>query len=390
MLLGNRTPTAPAPLAEPRANGPGTPLSGVVYTNLDFLRAVAVLLVLVGHLTVFHGRLDLGPLHLILMGTLGVMLFFVHTCLVLMHSLDRQWHRYFQSLPDKVSGGWIFFIEFMMRRCFRIYPLSVAVILLILLFRLPMTSISPGHFSGFTPDGGDIFANLFLVQNLSLRTPLLGPMWSLPYELQMYLFLPWLFLLLLPNRSLWRVAAAWLISLALALAVLHFRPNSSLVLFLPCFLPGILAYQLQRRAQPRLPSFLWPFTVLVSASVFLLAKPGMNWLEKWTICLIIGLAIPYFHQIANRWLVVSSHTIAKYSYGIYLTHFFSIWFAFEHLAGASMALKIATFIALAAGLPVLFYHLLEQPMIDLGKRLADRYVREKLSPVARSQTVADL
>jgi len=32
-----------------------------------------------------------------------------------------------------------------------------------------------------------------------------------------------------------------------------------------------------------------------------------------------------------------------------------------------------TFVVLAAMLPVLFYHLLEQPMISYGKRIAARY-----------------
>lgn len=389
MNLDNSAQTAPPPV-ESRPGNPDAPRAGVEYANLDLLRSIAVLSVFFGHVTLFHGLLRLGPFHLILMGVLGVMLFFVHTCLVLMESLERQWQRYFRTVPNRATGSLVFFVEFMMRRCFRIYPLSVAAILLILVFRLPFASISPGHFSGFVPDAGDVLANLFLVQNLSLRTPMLGPMWSLPYELQMYLFLPWMFLVLLPSRSVWRIGAAWTAALCLALVVGHFRPNPSLVLFLPCFLPGVLAYQLQRTVKPQLPGFLWPFMALLPCSLFLLAEPGMNWPEKWTLCFVIGLAIPFFHQIRQRQLVAASHLIAKYSYGIYLTHFFAIWFAFQYLGGASLAWKILAFLLLAAGLPVVFYHLLEQPMIDLGKRLADRYVREKLSSAARAQAIANL
>jgi peptidoglycan/LPS O-acetylase OafA/YrhL len=40
--------------------------------NLDFMRAVAVLLVLFGHLTYFLGLTDWGPLRIIFAGSMGV------------------------------------------------------------------------------------------------------------------------------------------------------------------------------------------------------------------------------------------------------------------------------------------------------------------------------
>jgi peptidoglycan/LPS O-acetylase OafA/YrhL len=82
-----------------------------------------------------------------------------------------------------------------------------------------------------------------------------------------------------------------------------------------------------------------------------------------------------FLQISSRWLVVASHLIAKYSYGIYLTHFFSIWFAFERLGYLPTIEKISLFAVLVTGLPVIFYHALEEPMTRLGKRVADSYAR---------------
>jgi len=87
--------------------------------NLDFLRAVAVLLVLFGHLTYFLGLTDWGPLRIIFAGTMGVMIFFVHTCYVLMLSLERQW-------KDQTAAQ--LFGSFMVRRVFRIYPLSISII----------------------------------------------------------------------------------------------------------------------------------------------------------------------------------------------------------------------------------------------------------------------
>jgi len=354
--------------------------TGTGSSNLDLLRSLAVLFVFFAHLTTYFGVQQVGPFNLILMGTLGVMLFFVHTSFVLMLSLERKWKSYFQRLSTLPLSNWIFFVDFMIRRCFRIYPLSIVVVLLIVIFRLPLTSFSPGHFYGYSPDAGDIISNVFLVQNLSFRTPLLSPLWSLPYELQMYLFLPWVFLFLIPVRSVARAIAAWAIGVGLAAVVLHFRPNPSLPLFFPCFLPGVLAYQLQRTAKPRLPGLIWPLVILVPGLAFLASGPGMIWTQKWILCLVIGLAVPFFRQITQPHLCAAFHTIAKYSYGVYLTHFFCIWFAFEVLANAPTVFRIGTFVVISTGLPVLLYHLLEEPMLELGKKLADRYVHEKVSP----------
>jgi len=136
----------------------------------------------------------------------------------------------------------------------------------------------------------------------------------------------------------------------------------------------VIAYQLQRSVRPRMPSFLWPPVVVTLAGLFLVGGPGEHWIKKWVTCLFLGLALPMFSPISSRWLVALSHWIAKYSYGIYLTHFFSIWFACERLGHLPAPLKVAVFLALAVALPVFFYHLVEKPLIDVGKSVADRYV----------------
>lgn len=341
---------------------------------MDFLRSFAVLLVFFGHLSFFHQLVAVGPLNLRLMGTLGVTLFFVHTALVLMLSLERQ---------QKDQGDNRLFMSFMIRRCFRIYPLSIAAVALVVAFHLPLAVVSYWHFGGIKPDGADIFSNLFLVQNFSSRISILGPMWSLPLEMDMYVFLPWLYLLLRPNRSIRRIALVWIIAVASNLFYMRYITNSSFLGFVPCFLAGVLAYQLQlSNYRRRLPAFLWPLVVAMLAAFFLMDGLGEHWVKKWTTCLFLGLAVPFFSRISSLWLVVPSHFIAKYSYGIYLTHFFCIWFAFERLGKLPALAKIPVFVALAIGLPVLFYHLLEEPMIRFGKRVAKNYARATRSSTA--------
>jgi peptidoglycan/LPS O-acetylase OafA/YrhL len=95
--------------------------------------------------------------------------------------------------------------------------------------------------------------------------------------------------------------------------------------------------------------------------------------KSWFVCLLLGLAVPYFAQISTRWLTESSHLVAKYSYSIYLVHFFCIWVAFDLLHYVlPRAVRLALFATLVIVLPALFYRFLEEPMIRVGKKLADR------------------
>src|SRR5579862_7644147 len=88
----------------------------------------------------------------------------------------------------------------------------------------------------------------------------------------MYLFLPWLFLFLRPNRSLWRVAAIWLIAVlgaALFLTYVGWPIRDDFIAYVPCFMPGVIAYQLQKTRHWKLPAFIWPFMVLLMIPLYL-------------------------------------------------------------------------------------------------------------------------
>ena len=58
--------------------------------NLDLLRATAVLVVLTFHTLLFWDLERIGGVSIRPLGQFGVLLFFVHTTLVLMFSLRRQ------------------------------------------------------------------------------------------------------------------------------------------------------------------------------------------------------------------------------------------------------------------------------------------------------------
>src|SRR5258708_4164978 len=126
-------------------------------SNLDFLRSVAVLLVLTQHLCRREHIEQIGWIATTSLGRFGVLLFFVHTSLVLMRSMER----------SGISGGSLV-KNFYIRRAFRIYPLSLLAVVTALALRLDsdIHGIS-GLSNGALPGRLAIVSQLLLVQNLT-------------------------------------------------------------------------------------------------------------------------------------------------------------------------------------------------------------------------------
>src|SRR5271165_151232 len=160
--------------------------------NLDVLRAIAVMCVFFSHLLHFSrgGETEFGW-HL---GQLGVLMFFVHTSLVLMFSLERT------SLD-----GHALFSSFYIRRAFRIYPLSIFCVLSIFFIHYPPEVRLIHHVWSHK----ELLVNLTLTQNLFRKRSFLNVLWTLPLEVQMYFFLPFLFIAFRP-RSVRPVLLLWL------------------------------------------------------------------------------------------------------------------------------------------------------------------------------------
>jgi peptidoglycan/LPS O-acetylase OafA/YrhL len=328
--------------------------------NLDLLRATAVLFVLVAHVCVFFGVPARPLFQPNMLGLLGVLMFFVHTSLVLMFSLERQRESF---------GSRNLFWLFMLRRCFRVYPLSLLVVGVIVLFRIPSASLGAGSLEYV--DGGAlaVASNLLLAQNLTGSPSILGPLWSLPYEMQMYVFLPALFLLSTRLKSVNGLLALWVAAVAVALVQPMVGKVPDLVRYVPCFLPGIIAFRLTSKPGRRIPFLAFPAMLAVLTGAFM-AAPRLE--TGMLVCLALGLTLPRFAELDWPWLRGASLWVAKYSYGIYLVHYFCIWVAFMRLGGLPAAAQWALFIVLVAGLPVLLYHAVEAPMVRAGNTVAGR------------------
>ncbi|MGA2276293.1 MAG: acyltransferase [Terracidiphilus sp.] len=365
------------------------------YANLDVLRSLAVLSVVAAHWRVegvaFHlWAYDPGINQLLHnLSYTGVMFFFVHTCLVLMLSMHRA--------PAIHRGS-----SFLVRRAFRIYPLCWATIFLVLTTGLTDQPDGTVHAMGWH----GIVANLLLVQNMARSIPsVIGPLWSLPWEVQMYLVLPLFFFVLRRFAGRPVVFALWLGAVLLAIAAT--QPSMPRLLhaaiFPPMFIAGMVAFKLLegQREQPSraaLPAWAWPLFV---AGLFAVQGGIVGWHSfessyaagvNACICLVLALAIPQFGELKVGWIAHPAAQVAKYSYGIYLLHVPALVFVFRYLPQLPLALKLIAFITLTALLSFVSFHLIENPLIRQGKRLAERvqapHVSGLIDPVPSSAVPA--
>ena len=275
--------------------------------SLDVVRAIAVLCVLVDHVIVAQTGETAA---LWALGRVGVLLFFVHTSLVLMSSLER--HR------DGTA-------RFYVRRAFRIFPLAIVTVLVVVGFGLP-TAVIAGQGSAAAPTPSMLLANLTLTQNLTGAQDAIGPLWSLPLEVQMYALLPFCFLVALSGVR----AVVRLVGIAIALWLIQ-------------------------RTNPH----LWRANVLAFGPVFLLGVLCYAWLGTHRIA-----------DLAVSWITRAAAVIAEYSYGIYLLHVPALGVAFVWGKHFPVVAQWGAFAALLVGLPFAAYHGIEQPGIALGSRLA--------------------
>jgi peptidoglycan/LPS O-acetylase OafA/YrhL len=363
----------------------------IEYPNLDFLRSLAVSLVVACHVGCFYfNRVDvLAPL-----GALGVDLFFVHTAFVLMQSLERQ---------DQ-EGAKHFFRSFITRRFFRIYPLAIVVIAAVLCFHIPQGGITVGHVTPLYPGLSVILYNLTLTQGFFILVPsIVSPLWSLSCEVQMYLLLPFLYRLLRGQR--YTAPILYTGVLAVSTLIVYSYPYEACYSFLrffrvaPCFMPGLLAYWLSKKVAPRLPAYAWCLLLLALPRLALskwFPMSGWNptwfwWIPGWFwwIPLIVGFAIPWFKQITFPALTAVSRIIARYSYGVYLVHYFCIWAGLEKLGHGHPVLGPLIFTVLVTVIPVALYHTIEKPFITLGKLwTAPRTQDYRSSPVLASTSIS--
>jgi peptidoglycan/LPS O-acetylase OafA/YrhL len=342
-------------------------------TNLDFLRSCAIFFVVLFHILLYfqHTSTLRGRLNLMPVGHFGVLIFFVHTSLVLLFSLERQ---------DSRAPGAPLFTPFIIRRIFRVYPLSILVVVLVELFRIPVGHLRDSQFSFVNLHVTGILSNIFLLQDLTHTESAIAPLWSLPYEMRMYLLLPLIYLLAKKWRSPLPLALLWILAVLVGSGS-HYVERLGFpdwFIFAPCFMAGALAYKASSLRRLNLPAALWPIA-LALITLFYLRHDTIAC--SWWSCLALGLLLPQFREISTPLFRETFKHIARYSYSVYLTHFFFIWLAFDQLHRHSLWLRWFVFLFSTVVASALLYHYMEEPMIGLGHRLSNQLQKRRSIPV---------
>lgn len=387
--------------------------TGTYDARLDGLRALAILPVLVWHMSLRGNRMiaqqapmteaQIAQANLIPHGVSGVMLFFFVSGLIIAFPFLRA------AVTDKPrpSTG-----SFYLRRLTRLMPayfiaLTLAFVALIVSGYAP--SDAPSFSESSTPLPVSYLASLFYQHNLLFGTPsrIIPPSWSLEVEIQFYLFAPFLLIFyakLAPALRRTLVAVLIVASLLLVNFVLYDLSAAaheySVLGYLHYFLAGILVSDLtfgnpvkERKWGDLL--FLAGYVVLLaaatirpdSAATFFARDAGM----------FVGVLATYWGgmsgKLAHRLLSLRPIAVMGGAcYSIYLTHLpiiqaYSEVAKWLHTPGdllTSWALMLPSIpIAIVAGM--VFYALIEHPTMrpDWPQRLR-KWLGTRLSPATRA------
>lgn len=346
----------------------------IEYANLDALRSVAIMTVLIDHLVpTLHTLFQFGSPTLLGLtghiGQAGVLAFFVHTSIVLMMSLERMGQE-----SDSTA------LRFYIRRAFRIYPLAWVVMALAVLASIPSNTWRDPDL--LTPQA--IWANVLLIQNVWTKKQILQPLWSLAYEMQMYLVLPVLFAMVTQRKGL-----TWL-SLSMLAAVVGgsilaqlTAGRMNMAAYLPCFIAGVWCYGVLRQRKPILPSEWWLPLILVLTFLYAWSHrqevEPVYW-QGWIFCAVLAGVIPLFANIEQPLIKRISHEIAKYSYGMYLLHVPVLYLVFKYLQVPDLMWGSVLFFVLTALASFVAYHLVEEPFINMGRKITTSTQQTGLTP----------
>jgi len=244
--------------------------------SLDGLRALSIILVLLGHLSGTHGftRVDLG------IGDyahLGVIVFFVISGFLITRLM----------LSEQSKNGYVSLKLFYARRTLRLFPASYAFIAcLSLLWWLGVIQLQ----------AGDIWHAVTYTVNYELgRSWQVGHLWSLSIEEQFYLIWPCTFVLLGARRASWVAvgvivfgpvarASAWLFLHNSPYRYLEMFPMVADSLAMGCLLAMVGGWLEKQRWYRRL--FQPAYSIALLALVLLL-----NRYEGYTVDSVFGMAI---------------------------------------------------------------------------------------------------
>jgi peptidoglycan/LPS O-acetylase OafA/YrhL len=359
--------------------------------ELDFVRGIAILLVMVSHADLYS-RPDQVPAEALWaikrIGWSGVELFFVLSGFLVGGLLVREY----------AKTGAVNARRFLLRRGFKIWPPYYAFLLVQIIGRKhPLYTFA--------------VPNLLHLQNY-LGTSI-SHTWTLSLEEHFYILLSFSFMWMASRRASARTLMASISIVCAAVFVvrtitaLHGNIDGA-INYTHCRLDGLLfgvALAVLRELRPRIFEALgrrkWPL-ILVSlagfAVLFTIEKPSLNMLTWGFEVVYAGYAalllLIYFHfqRFRRTFWVRGIAYLGLYSYGIYLWHNATrppVRYLVGHLPGTlqfpvGIALEATCMVAIG----VVATRLIEWPMLRIRERIAGNPERRVATPVRHSNSPA--
>jgi peptidoglycan/LPS O-acetylase OafA/YrhL len=350
---------------------------------IDSIRGLAALSIVAFHLyfvPAAHLAISGGLLNCISRLGSGVPLFFIISGLTLSLSESRRKHSNY--------------IAFLTRRLFRIFPLYLVVLSIMLV-------LGEFYWHAKFPSRGDLLLYISLLFNFFPRhvEGLVWASWSLSVEIIFYLFFPLIFkrvrlgyrpkiAFLLCTLILSVVAKAILVPMA----AFSSGGNDHFIYFsvfthLPFFATGMVLYSLLFENAERRNAKKAIMSPMAWFALFLLIYSYSKPLVIDTIyiqgsglaCLILSMALSQKNIIVNRITLY----LGKISYSLYLIHVFVIMFIFPSIRAHTIALLrlpgdvwyfiyLCLVVSITAAIASVTYYLIELPFIRLGHKLASK------------------
>lgn len=374
------------------------PATRIFFPNLNGLRFLAVLLVIIAHVEGIRGAFHLSNFWHVstipLLGQLGVDLFFVLSGFLITYLL----------LAEKQQLGNIDFKAFYLRRALRIWPLYYVVVILSL-FIFPYIELL--YFPALTPGVATnlgMKASLYAVmlpnvaKELYPAVPYASQAWSIGVEEQFYIIWP---VLVYYSRNYYRnfllialvVVITTQLSWALTTPWRHPLPINELTTFIKGFLAffriqcmaigGLFAVLLFQQKGPllkRLTCRPAQMALLVLLPFFVVCGVQVPYFTHELYAVLFGLLV--LNLALTETSLISLRTpmldyLGRISYGLYMFHSLAIVLAirvvgaFGYLVGFvnHAGVYLAT-LAISIGLAAVSYHWLENPFLRLKKHFA--------------------
>lgn len=296
--------------------------------QLDSLRAIAVILVIIT-----HWFPEGHPLHTYTSFFNGVDIFFTLSGFLITRILlgNRE------QTAAAGAGKWNVFKNFYARRTLRIFPIYYLTITALFILGPKTTTDIRESFLYFVT-----YTSNFYFYKIGAWDGILSHLWSLAVEEQFYLIWPWI--ILLANKRY----LPWIMVLAIAIGIAGQVTTSDILTF-SCFdgfgIGALLAWLLQYRAawleKIYLPSLWIAALCFALQAVRVLSESTIVIVPSRTLTAICTFAVINFillrrrengafstYVLQNRWLVI----MGKISYGIYLYHLL-----IPHFTGKALA-----------------------------------------------------